>query len=71
MLTYKIYKARAYYLYLWMIIYAVLNISNGFLVNILANPILLLALSDTKTIQNDYYGTDEEENAETRELLPG
>ena len=60
-LTYKIYKARAYYLYLWMIIYAILNISNGFLMNILANPILLLALSDTKIIQNDYYEDKDEQ----------
>ncbi len=60
-LTYKIYKTRAYYLYLWMIIYAVLNISNGFLVSLLANPILLLALSDTKIIQDDYYGGKDEQ----------
>lgn len=53
-LTDKIYKARAYYLYIWIVIYAVLNISNGFLVDILANPILLLALSDSKSIQDDY-----------------
>ena len=53
-LTYKIYKARAYYLYVWILIYSILNISNGFLVNILANPILLLAFSDTETIHMDY-----------------
>lgn len=53
-LVYKIYKARAYYLYIWIIIYAVLNISNGFLVSILANPILLLAFSDIKIIHDDY-----------------
>lgn len=63
-LTYKIYKTRAYYLYLWMIIYAVLNISNGFLVSLLANPILLLALSDTKSIKDDYYGVDGENEVE-------
>ena len=54
-LTYKIYKARAYYLYIWILLYAILNISNGFLVSILANPILLLAFSDIKTIHDDYY----------------
>lgn len=56
-LTYKIFKARAYYLYIWIIIYAILNISNGFLVSLLANPILLLAFSDVETIHNDYYAT--------------
>lgn len=55
LLTYKIYKARAYYLYGWIMIYSILNISNGFLMNILANPLLLLALSDVKCISTDYY----------------
>ena len=54
-LTYKIYKAKAYYLYIWILLYAILNISNGFLVAILENPILLLAFSDIKTIHDDYY----------------
>ena len=54
-LTYKIFKSRAYYLYIWIIIYAVLNISNGFLVSLLANPILLLTFSDVKAIHDDYY----------------
>lgn len=63
-LTYNIFKARAYYLYIWIIIYAVLNISNGFLVSLLANPILLLALSDTKSIKDDYYGVDGENEVE-------
>lgn len=54
-LTYKIFKAKAYYLYIWILIYAVLNISNGFLVSLLANPILLLVFSDTEVIQKDYY----------------
>lgn len=54
-LTYKVFQARAYYLYLWLLIYVVLNISNGFLFNLLANPILLLAFSDTTSIQNDYF----------------
>lgn len=56
-LTYKIFKARAYYLYIWILLYAILNISNGFLVAILANPILLLAFSDVKTIHDDYYAS--------------
>lgn len=64
-LTYKIFKARAYFLYMWILIYAVLNISNGFLVSLLANPILLLSFSDTESIQYDYYleecETEEEE----------
>ncbi len=63
-LTYKIFRARAYYLYIWIILYAVLNISNGFLVSLLANPILLLALSDTKSIKDDYYGVDGENEVE-------
>ena len=53
-LTYKLFKSRAYYLYLWIIIYAILNISNGFLVALLENPILLLAFSDTELISYDY-----------------
>ena len=57
LLTYKVYKARAYYLYLWIVIYAILNISNGFLVSLLANPILLLAFSETESIRYDYYLT--------------
>ena len=56
-LTYKIYKARAYYLYIWILLYAILNISNGFLIDTLANPILLLAFSDVKTIHDDYYAS--------------
>ena len=56
-LTYKIYKARAYYLYIWILLYAILNISNGFLIDTLANPILLLALSETKVIHDDYYAS--------------
>ena len=54
-LTYKIFMARAYYLYIWILLYAILNISNGFLVSILANPIILLAFSDIEAIRNDYY----------------
>ena len=53
-LTYKIFKAKAYFLYLWILIYAVLNISNGFLVALLENPILLLAFSDYESIEYDY-----------------
>lgn len=68
-LTYKIFKARAYYLYIWIIIYAVLNISNGFLVAILANPILLLALSDIKSIQDDY-GVDEVRRKYKKKRVP-
>lgn len=67
-LTYKIYKAKAYFLYIWVVIYAVLNISNGFLVNILANPILLLALSDIKSIQDDYHGIEEFEEDESENV---
>lgn len=53
-LTYKLFRSRAYYLYLWVIIYAILNISNGFLVALLENPILLLAFSDIESISFDY-----------------
>ena len=53
-LTYKLFKSHAYYLYIWVLIYSILNISNGFLVAILENPILLLAFSDTKSISFDY-----------------
>jgi hypothetical protein len=53
-LTYKLFRSRAYYLYFWVLIYAILNISNGFLVALLENPILLLAFSDTKAISFDY-----------------
>lgn len=68
-LTYKIFKARAYYLYIWIIIYAVLNISNGFLVAILANPILLLSFSDIEVIQDDYDGVEElEEEYENEDV---
>lgn len=60
-LTYKLFRSRAYYLYLWVIIYAILNISNGFLVALLENPILLLAFSDTKSISFDYYLKEEDD----------
>lgn len=53
-LTYKLFRSRAYYLYIWVLIYAILNISNGFLVSLLANPILLLSFSDTESISFDY-----------------
>lgn len=56
-LTYKLFRAKAYYLYIWIIIYAILNISNGFLVSLLANPILLLAFCDIEMIRKDYYMT--------------
>ena len=65
-LTYKLFRSRAYYLYLWVLIYAVLNISNGFLVALLENPILLLAFSDTDSISYDY--NLDEEDAEENEL---
>lgn len=65
-LTYKIFKARAYYLYIWIAIYAVLNISNGFLVALLANPILLLTFSDVKAIHDDYYAQEVKE----RKMVP-
>ena len=60
-LTYKLFRSRAYYLYIWILIYAILNISNGFLVALLENPILLLAFSDTEAISSDYYMTEENE----------
>ena len=56
-LTYKLFRAKAYYLYIWVMIYAILNISNGFLVSLLANPILLLAFSDIDSIRSDYYNS--------------
>ena len=68
LLTYKIFKAKAYFLYVWILIYAVLNISNGFLVSLLANPILLLAFSDTESIQYDYYLEESETEEEEEEL---
>lgn len=60
-LTYKLFRSRAYYLYLWVLIYAILNISNGFLVALLENPILFLAFSDTKSISFDYNIDEDEE----------
>ena len=57
-LVYKIYKAKAYYLYLWIILYAFLNITTMLLINLLANPILLLAFSDVDSIHNDYYSEE-------------
>ena len=60
-LTYKLFRSRAYYLYLWVLIYAILNISNGFLVALLENPILLLAFSDTESISSDYYLVEEDD----------
>ena len=59
-LTYKLFRSRAYYLYMWVFIYAILNISNGFLVALLENPILLLAFSDTEAISSDYYMVEED-----------
>lgn len=60
-LTYKLFRSRAYYLYIWILVYAILNISNGFLVSLLANPILLLAFSDTESISSDYYLVEEDD----------
>lgn len=60
-LTYKLFRSRAYYLYLWVLIYAILNISNGFLVALLENPILLLAFSDTESISFDYNLEEEDD----------
>lgn len=60
-LTYKLFKSHAYYLYLWVLIYAILNISNGFLVALLENPILLLAFSDTESISFDYNLEEEDD----------
>lgn len=62
LLTYKLFRSRAYYLYIWILVYAILNISNGFLVSLLANPILLLAFSDTESISSDYYMAEEDED---------
>lgn len=62
-LTYKLFRSRAYYLYIWILIYAILNISNGFLVALLANPILFLAFSDMGSISFDY-DLEEEESEE-------
>jgi hypothetical protein len=45
---------------MWVFIYAILNISNGFLVALLENPILLLAFSDTEAISSDYYMVEED-----------
>lgn len=59
-LTYKLFRSRAYYLYIWVLVYAILNISNGFLVALLENPILLLAFSDTEAISSDYYMVEED-----------
>lgn len=60
-LTYKLFRSRAYYLYIWILVYAILNISNGFLVSLLENPILLLAFSDTESISSDYYMAEEDD----------
>jgi hypothetical protein len=67
-LTYKLFRSRAYYLYIWIIFYSILNISNGFLVALLANPILFLAFSDTKSISYDYNLDEEEAEEEALEL---
>lgn len=53
-LFYKVYKAKAYFLYLWLSIYSILCVFNGLLMNVLANPIILLFLTETKVIEKDY-----------------
>ena len=53
-LFYKVYKAKAYYLFLWLGLYSIICISNGLLTSILANPILLLAFSNVDNISYDY-----------------
>lgn len=50
-LFFKTYKARNYVLSVFLLIYSFLCISNGLLLSLLANPIVLLALSDKKTIK--------------------
>lgn len=42
-LFYNIYKSKNGYLYLWMLIFSVVNIINGFLISIVYNPIILLS----------------------------
>lgn len=53
-LFYKVYKAKAYYLFIWLALYSLICISNGLLISILANPILLLAFSNVENICYDY-----------------
>ncbi|MBR1940236.1 MAG: hypothetical protein IJ845_02760 [Bacteroidaceae bacterium] len=53
-LFYKVYKAKAYFLFIWLALYSLICISNGLLTSILANPILLLAFSDIDNIRYDY-----------------
>ena len=52
-LFYKVYKAEAHFLYMCLFAFAFLSISNGLLLDILANPILLIALSDIDVIKRD------------------
>lgn len=54
LLFYKVYKAKAYFLYMWLFIFAFICIINGFLMSPLANPIILLFLTDTRVIAKDY-----------------
>lgn len=53
-LFYKVYKAKAYFLYIWLGLYSLICISNGLLTSLLANPILLLAFSSVEVISHDY-----------------
>lgn len=54
LLFYKVYKAKAYFLFIWLALYSLICISNGFLTSIMANPILLLAFSNVENISYDY-----------------
>ncbi len=53
-LFYKVYRAKAYFLYIWLGLYSLICISNGLLTSLLANPILLLAFSSVEVISHDY-----------------
>lgn len=54
-LFYKVYKARNYILFIFLSIYSVLCLVNGLLFLLLANPIILLALSDVEVIEERPY----------------
>ena len=52
-LCYKLYKSKAFFLYFCMLLYAFLNLINGFMDYIFGSPALLLASSTISVIKDD------------------
>lgn len=54
-LFYKVFKARNYVLFMFLFVYSILCIFNGLLFLLMANPVILLALSDVEVFEERPY----------------